>query len=408
VMLKQNAMNVELSSHSASSLSMSSSPNPMLDDEDESDSNNFDLFHLTTPRRKCAQQQPFENIIARIHDRYRKQTAQNSAYCKLKKKQLRIEQFYKEKVADKHSIALLVEDDKIHFLQNWNSGKRGLKMIKNSIDKIEKDLPTTKTIIDGGSSSQTSEMKESEEFKQSIAQQTEFEDADDECLSDEDDASEQSEDDSDASMDSDTLKRILFESSMQLKQKRKQQKVKSAKRSKTTKHKMSKKKKKKDSKNTTCASLKPPSNQSKKDKKKKTNSKKKKISKRNNKKRKQKTPRFMQKCQTPQRASHKLKLCDINGTDNEDKKRKKKMRIRKRKRSINVDILYVDRNRRMSDDMSSTYQRLSINKASHSDVGVLGSEYFGTLHSPQYRRLSKNCKARMVPMTVLDFGKDDK
>lgn len=403
VMLKTNNMNMNIHSQQSSSsmsLSLSSSPNPINNDEDESDAN-FDLFHITTPRRKCHQQ--FENIVERIYDRYRKHTAQNNAYCKLKKKQLRIEQFYKNKVADKHSVALLAEKDKIHFLETWSSGKRGLKLPKNELNKIK------------NSSLSESSREKSEEFKQSIPQQTEIEDADDECLSDEDDEDDQSEDDSDASMDSDELKRILFESSMELKQKRKQHKLKTNKGGKKNKMKNKKRVKEKekvDPKNVSYASLKPPSNKRKKKKKKR----KEKRKAHNNKKRKKCVPRFMQKkskSQTPRRKAHKLKLCDINNSDSKQKnhqsmmKRAKISNCKKRKRSISksfklsdnsFDILFVDR----------LHRRISINKASQSDVGGIGSEYFGSLHSPQYLRLkSKNLDARMVPMRILDFGKDD-
>ena len=422
----QNLKNNLSNSNSSSSLSEHENFGNLDDENEDENDSNFDLFHVTTPRSKCIR---FETMIDRIYDRYNLHTTQTSNYSKLRKKQQRIESFYKDKVADKHSIALLVaNNEKMHFLTNWNSGKRGLKTMAKSEKNSSNISDESSAMILNIESKPNQNENENEEFEQSNVQQTEIEDADDELLSEEDD-DEQSEDDSDASMDSDTLNRILFESSQQT-QKRQKNHTNVSKKSVQNKPKnvmkkgakKSKKVSKKETKNVTYASLKPPaSNQ----KKKKKNSQKKKKKRKQFKKRKKYIPRFMQtkksKSATPRKA-HKMKLCDMNDSDNDGSKKKfKGMRVKKRTHSKSYkvtkvaensfDILYVDREikRRRSSVRDGLYQkRIQIGKASQSDVGVLGSEYFGSLHSPQYLRLkSKNGEAKMVPMRVLDFGKDD-
>ena len=458
-------------------------------DEDDEESSAFDLYHVTTPRRKYNSSSPFmqyKDIVDIIHNRYEKHTKQNpylANYLLLRKKQQQIEEFYREKVADQQTIPLIANNS-VSNLNEWKSGKLGLKCLIKSKQPRNKPIKPTvnnnnnrsnnnnnnnskitknnqkpinltannhlslneKSGYSGDESSMISSMDNISDSKDNnkhiniINNQTENEDADDEYQNDdgyvtddedeeeddggdeeeEEEDDEQSEDDSDASMDSDTLKRILLqakEMQKKAKRQRKQSRIKS--KSKRSKKKSKHRNKDKedmindDTNHITYQSLKPPS-LSNGDKSKSKLTRKKKGSKRKGLKKRKKThiPRFMKsKSHTPRKA-HKLKTYNLNdatGNNDSEKQRKPEQKKIKRKRSFTSSSpsnLYNKRNslktgfkkRFFSNDNFDENNGNDTYATSQSDIG-------GTLHSPQYLRVkSKNSLTKAIPVKMLGFG----
>ncbi len=317
--------------------------------EDDEDESSFDLRHVTTPRRKANPNSRFmqnAHVVHVICNRYEKHTAMSphlSNYQSLRKKQQQIELFYREKVPDVSTVGIL------QSLQSfaWNTGKNGVKSTKIKEVKSEKRKQRLSGDESSVVSTESNQSNLSKNGKMKMVQQTENEDADDELLSedeeDDDEEEEPSEDDSDASMDSDTLKRILFESRQlqkkEKKAKKQRKKIRQIRQNKLrTKGKTKKNKKTEEKERTsrhiTYASLKPPANDSKsgsngsgksngqsanhskngkRTKKKESSSKRKGLKKR----KKAHIPRFMKsKSHTPRRA-HKMNRINLNN-DNED------------------------------------------------------------------------------------------